>query len=57
MEVAILDLKKCTLSQDLAEDRPEWRNKIHIDYDYVDDDVEFFLVQKIPSFKFIFLFK
>ena len=25
-----IDLKKCYLLEDLARDRPEWRNKIHV---------------------------
>lgn len=29
MEVLWLDLKKCNLYEDLAQDRLEWRNKIH----------------------------
>ena len=30
MEIIHLDLKKCNLSKDLAQDRTEWRNKIHV---------------------------
>ena len=30
MEVVELDLKKCNLSEDLAQDRPKWRNIIHV---------------------------
>ena len=30
MEVIRIDLKKCNLSKDLAQDRLEWRNKIHV---------------------------
>ena len=28
MEVVKIDMKKCNLSEDLAQDRSEWRNKI-----------------------------
>ena len=28
MEVVTIDLKKCNLSKDLAQNRPEWRNRI-----------------------------
>ena len=30
MEVVKLDLKKCNLCKDLARDRLEWRNRIHV---------------------------
>ena len=30
MEVVKIDLKKCNLSEDLAQARSEWRNKIHV---------------------------
>ena len=30
MEVVKIDLKKCNLSEDLAQNRSEWRNRIHI---------------------------
>ena len=30
MEVVTIDLKKCNLSRELAPDRLEWRNRIHI---------------------------
>ena len=30
MRVVKIDLKKCNLSEDLAQDRSEWRNRIHI---------------------------
>ena len=30
MEVAKIDMKKCNLSDDLAQGRMEWRNKIHV---------------------------
>ena len=30
MEVVTIDLKKCSLSEDLAQDRLEWRKKIHV---------------------------
>ena len=30
MEVVKIDLKKCNLSEDLAQDRSKWRNIIHI---------------------------
>ena len=30
MEVLRIDLRKCNLSEDLAQDRLEWRNKIHV---------------------------
>ena len=28
MDVVTIDMKKCNLSEDLAQDRSEWRNKI-----------------------------
>ena len=30
MEVVRIDLQKCNLFEDLAHDRLEWRNKIHV---------------------------
>ena len=30
MEVAKIDMKKCNLSDDLAQGRMEWRNKIYV---------------------------
>ena len=30
IEVVKVDLKKCNLSEGLAQDRSEWRNKIHV---------------------------
>ena len=30
MEVVKIDLKKCNLSEDLAQDKSQWKNKIHI---------------------------
>ena len=30
MEVVRLDIKKCNLSKDWAQDRLEWRNMIHV---------------------------
>ena len=29
-EVVRIDLKKCNLSKDLAKDRVEWQNRIHV---------------------------
>ena len=31
MEVVKINMRKCNLSKDLAQDRSEWRNKIHVD--------------------------
>lgn len=25
-----MDLKKCNISKDLAQDKPKWKNKIHV---------------------------
>ena len=30
MKVLRIDLKKCNLSKGLAQDRSEWRNRIHV---------------------------
>ena len=30
MEVVWIDMEKCNLSEDLAQDRLEWRNRIHV---------------------------
>ena len=30
MEVLRINLKKCNLSEDMARDRSEWRNRIHV---------------------------
>ena len=30
MEVVKIDMKKCSLSEDLAQDRSEWRNRIRV---------------------------
>ena len=30
MEVVKIDMKKCNLSENLAQDTSEWRNKIHV---------------------------
>ena len=35
-EVVRLDLKKCNLSEDLAPDRSEWRNIIHVEDPNID---------------------
>ena len=30
MELVKMDMKKCNLSEDLSQDRLEWRNEIHV---------------------------
>ena len=30
MEIVKIDMKKCNLSEDLAKERSEWRNIIHV---------------------------
>ena len=30
MEVVTINMNKCNLLEDLAQDRSEWRNKIHV---------------------------
>ena len=54
MEIVKIDLKMCNLSEDLAQDRSEWRNKIHVvDHntggtnDDDDDDFPFMIIYNI----------